>query len=59
MSYWHDLIDWIGGHPFEVATPEAIFDFYTANGFELAKLKTCGGRLGCNEFVFRRSPAHA
>jgi 2-polyprenyl-6-hydroxyphenyl methylase/3-demethylubiquinone-9 3-methyltransferase len=59
MSYWHDLIDWIGGHPFEVATPEAIFDFYKANGFELAKLKTCGGRLGCNEFVFRRSPAHA
>ena len=59
MSYWHDLIDWIGGYPFEVATPEAIFDFYTASGFELVKLKTCGGGLGCNEFVFRRSPAHA
>ena len=59
MSYWHDLIDWIGGYPFEVATPEAIFDFYTARGFQLVKLKTCGGGLGCNEFVFRRSPANA
>lgn len=27
MSYWHDLVDWIGGYPFEVATPEAIFNF--------------------------------
>ncbi|MGH8511739.1 MAG: hypothetical protein ACREU9_02645 [Gammaproteobacteria bacterium] len=25
MSYWHDLIDWIGGYPFEVAKPEEIF----------------------------------
>jgi 2-polyprenyl-6-hydroxyphenyl methylase/3-demethylubiquinone-9 3-methyltransferase len=54
MSYWHDRIDWIGGYPFEVAKPEAIFDFYTTNGFELTKLKTCGGGLGCNEFVFER-----
>jgi 2-polyprenyl-6-hydroxyphenyl methylase/3-demethylubiquinone-9 3-methyltransferase len=59
MSYWHDLIDWIGGYPFEVATPEAIFDFCAARGFEMVKLKTCGGGLGCNEFVFRRSAAHA
>src|SRR6185503_11060092 len=27
MSYWHDLIDWIGGYPFEVAKPEEIFQF--------------------------------
>ncbi len=59
MSYWHDIIDWIGGYPFEVATPEAILDFYAAREFQLIKLKTCGGRLGCNEFVFRRSTAHA
>ena len=59
MNYWYDLIDWIGGYPFEVATPEAIFDFYTAKRFRLIKLKTCGGGLGCNEFVFRRSEVHA
>lgn len=54
MSTWHDLVDWVGGYPFEVAKPEEIFDFYRKRGFVLTKLKTCGGGLGCNEFVFRR-----
>jgi len=54
MSVWHDLVDWVGGYPFEVAKPEEIFDFYRRNGFILVKLKTCGGGLGCNEFVFCR-----
>ena len=54
MSYWHDLIDWIGGYPFEVAKPEEIFDFLYAKGFHLQRLKTCAGGLACNEFVFRQ-----
>ena len=54
MSRWHDIVDWIGGYPFEVATPEAIFDFYRARGFNLTCLKTRAGGLGCNEFVFVR-----
>lgn len=53
MSYWHDMIDWIGGYPFEVAKPEEIFDFYRDQGFVLRRLKTCAGGPGCNEFVFR------
>jgi 2-polyprenyl-3-methyl-5-hydroxy-6-metoxy-1,4-benzoquinol methylase len=53
MSRWHDMIDWIGGYPFEVAKPEQIFDFYRSKGFVLLRLKTCGGGKGCNEFVFR------
>jgi 2-polyprenyl-6-hydroxyphenyl methylase/3-demethylubiquinone-9 3-methyltransferase len=54
MSAFHDLRDWVGGYPFEVATPEAIFDVYRAKGFMLLRLSTCGGRLGCNQFVFQR-----
>lgn len=49
-----DLIDWVGGYPFEVARPEEVFDRLSGHGFELRRLKTCGGGLGCNEFVFRR-----
>jgi SAM-dependent methyltransferase len=52
MSYYHDLVDWVGGYPFEVAKPDEIFDFFWQRGFTLRKLKTCGGNLGCNEFVF-------
>jgi 2-polyprenyl-3-methyl-5-hydroxy-6-metoxy-1,4-benzoquinol methylase len=54
MSVWYDLVDWVGGYPFEVARPEEIFDFYRKRGFRLQTLKTCGGGLGCNEFVFQR-----
>ena len=54
MSFWQDLVDWVGGYPFEVATPEQVFHFYHQRGFELTRLRTCGGSLGCNEFVFRK-----
>jgi 2-polyprenyl-3-methyl-5-hydroxy-6-metoxy-1,4-benzoquinol methylase len=55
MSRWHDLVDWVGGYPFEVATPELVFDFYRERGFSLIQLKTCGGSLGCNQFVLVKS----
>ncbi|MCO5998398.1 class I SAM-dependent methyltransferase [Actinoallomurus rhizosphaericola] len=54
MSARHDLVDWIGGFPFEVARPEEVFDFLRSRGFALRHLRTCGGGLGCNEFVFER-----
>lgn len=54
MSLWYDMLDWLGGYPFEVAKPEVIHDFLHKRGFALERLKTCGGRYGCNEFVFRR-----
>lgn len=52
MSIYHDWIDWLGGLPFEVATPEQIFDFYRSRGFILERMQTCAGGLGCNQFVF-------
>lgn len=54
MSPWRDVVDWVGGLPFEVATPEQVFRFYRARGFQLQELTTSGG-LGCNEFVFQRA----
>lgn len=54
MSPWHDVVDWAGGFPFEVAPPEAIFRFFRERGFRLEDLKTCGGGKGCNEFLFVR-----
>ena len=59
MTYWYDLVDWIGGHPFETAIPEEIFDFFKARGFRLTKLSTRGGGLGCNEFVFEKEAEQA
>ncbi|MFL6244858.1 MAG: class I SAM-dependent methyltransferase [Thermoanaerobaculia bacterium] len=55
MSMWHDVVDWLGGYPFEVARPEAILAFFRQRGFVLEELQTCGGRMGCNEYVFHRA----
>lgn len=52
MSPWRDVVDWVGGYPFEVAKPEELFRFYRDKGFVLSELRTEGGDLGCNEFVF-------
>jgi 2-polyprenyl-6-hydroxyphenyl methylase/3-demethylubiquinone-9 3-methyltransferase len=58
MSMWRDVVDWVGGYPFEVAKPEQIFDFCRDRGFELTRLATCRGTSGCNQFVFqRKAPA--
>lgn len=58
MSAWRDVVDWVGGYTFEVAKPEEIFRFYGDRGFNLRNIVTCGGGLGCNEFVFV-SPYHS
>lgn len=54
MSMFYDWFDWLGGYPFEVAKPEEIFHFGRRHGLEMVGLTTCGGSVGCNEFVFRR-----
>jgi 2-polyprenyl-3-methyl-5-hydroxy-6-metoxy-1,4-benzoquinol methylase len=55
MSPHRDVVDWVGGFPFEVASPEQIFDFYKKRDYRLVVLKTCRGAHGCNEFVFQRN----
>ncbi len=55
MSWWHDCLDWIGGYPFETATPDRIFAHFQPRGFVLERLTTCGGGPGCNQFVFRKA----
>ena len=54
MNRWHDILDWVGGYPYEFATPDEIFDFYRERGFTLTRMKCGGVGLGCNEFVFER-----
>lgn len=54
MDYQRDMHDWLGGYPFEVATPEIIVEYYTKLKFQIVQIKTSGRRLGCNEFVFEK-----
>lgn len=53
MNEYTDLIDWVGGYPFEYATPEKIIIFYLNRGFELKKLMAPGRQYGgCNQYLF-------
>lgn len=54
MSRFHDIVDWVGGLPFEVASPEAVVLFASAHGFEQQMLHNVGHAHGNNEYVFRR-----
>jgi 2-polyprenyl-6-hydroxyphenyl methylase/3-demethylubiquinone-9 3-methyltransferase len=54
MDPWRDVVDWVGGLPFEVAKPEQVLAFLRPRGFELERLVTCAGGHGCNEYVLRR-----
>jgi 2-polyprenyl-3-methyl-5-hydroxy-6-metoxy-1,4-benzoquinol methylase len=53
MSGKHDLADWLGGYPFEVARIPEIFNFYKKKGFVLNVVTTKKGK-GCNQFVFTK-----
>ena len=54
MSLWHDMLDWLGGYPFEVARPDEVVDYLVRHGFEPLQTVTVGRRHGCNEFIFKR-----
>ena len=54
MEFMHDVRDWLGGFPYEFATPGAVLGHLRAHhGAVLERLVTHDGNA-CNEFVFRR-----
>ncbi len=38
MSWYIDVTDWIGGYPFEYASPDQVISFLNARGFELVNI---------------------
>ena len=61
MNFWHDMIDWLGGYPYESATPDEIKIFVENKGFDLidqyniSTVKAFGAfGCGCAEYVFKR-----
>lgn len=53
MSWYYDIIDGLGGYPYEFAKPEEIIFFVEKLGFKLINLKTTNG-ISNNEYLFRR-----
>ena len=57
MDFWYDVVDWIGGYPYEFASPAEVTAFVTRQGFQLRHFVAAQVPTGCNEFVFERAGA--
>ena len=55
MNRWRDVIDWVGGYPYEYVKADKIFDFYRQRGYVMTRLRCSAGPLGCNEFAFDKA----
>lgn len=61
MRWHHDMHDWLGGYPYESASPAEVERFLSARGFILAQQVVNKGPVagllgtGCNEYRFTRS----
>jgi len=55
MDYYYDVIDWVGGYPYEYASKEEIEKFLNQRGFTLEKYIPTFGFTGCNQFVFKKT----
>jgi len=54
MDFFCDVVDWLGGLPYEYASPDEVIAFLKQKGFKLEKMIPAKGWTGCNEFVFAR-----
>jgi hypothetical protein len=60
MTAWNDLVDWVGGYPYQVATVAGLVDRLTILGFTPETIDAVApSRLwkghGCNQLVLRRT----
>lgn len=55
MDFYYDVIDWVGGYPYEYATKEEIEHQLAGLGFRLVKFLPARVPTGCNEFIFQRT----
>ena len=54
MDFWFDVIDWVGGYPYEYAAPDIVTNRVCDEGFILQRFISAQVPTGCNEFVFNR-----
>jgi 2-polyprenyl-6-hydroxyphenyl methylase/3-demethylubiquinone-9 3-methyltransferase len=55
MDFYYDVVDWVGGYPYECASRAEIEQFVTARGFVCKRFLAANVPTGCNEFVFARN----
>lgn len=55
MDFMYDVIDWVGGYPYEYESIEETTERMKHLGFSLASVIPAQVPTGCNQFVFRKN----
>ncbi len=56
MDFWYDMVDWIGGYPYEYANPDELAPFFERLGLVMEQvIPWPGGPTGPSEYVCRRN----
>lgn len=56
MDFYYDVIDWLGGYPYEYASKQEMTSMLTERGFQLIKYFPSQVPTGCNEYIFQKRP---
>jgi 2-polyprenyl-6-hydroxyphenyl methylase/3-demethylubiquinone-9 3-methyltransferase len=54
MDFFYDVIDWVGGYPYEYATKEEVIKYVENLGFKCLRFIPAPVPTGCNEFIFQK-----
>ncbi|MBI4615742.1 MAG: class I SAM-dependent methyltransferase [Planctomycetes bacterium] len=54
MDFHHNVVDWVGGYPYEYATVEAVTRLAARHGLARVRFRRAEVPTGCNEFVFAK-----
>jgi 2-polyprenyl-6-hydroxyphenyl methylase/3-demethylubiquinone-9 3-methyltransferase len=53
MTFRHNIIDWVGGYPYEYASVAEMTRFLAGLGFAIRLVRPAAVPTGCNEYVCR------
>lgn len=55
MDFYYNVVDWVGGYPYEYGSIAELERMVAAHGFRMTKAIPAVVPTGCNEFVFQRN----
>lgn len=53
MNWYNDIVDWLGGHPYEFASPDEMVNFFGERGLGCKKMIYRDG-IGCSEYLLMK-----
>lgn len=55
MNIYHDLVDWLGGLPYEAASEDEMLQWGLKNNLELKRILCKGNYGACNYYLFKKN----